>query len=382
MMTTQDQPRQDRPLTIDEVVALDNIPAEAEPSQDVVDALSSRVVHFSARGRDLEELRRALYQHPDEEGVVSLRLPESTFIGLAGRNGERVDAATLTRADEASTTGQPSKPPWAPRVFHPKLSARPLTKTLRRADGSRVTPLNQSFIYGPDDRHVFYPSGYPWQCIGKVEVYPNASADSPNEWGSGVLIGDRLVLTAGHVPPVNPPPGQWKMRFTAGLYDGSSVEGAGAVSYVSDFRGYLGGVSSKDYAVLRLYEPLGTWLGYYGWKTYSGAWDGGAYWWLAGYPFDVASANRPSYQSGIPVLDRDSDGGGLELEHHGDIASGDSGGPFWGFWSDGFPYVVGTTSGHETRSGPSWVGGEDNNIEAGGDELSNLLAWGRATWPL
>ena len=249
------------------------------------------------------------------------------------------------------------------------------------AKGRKVIPFNnQSFVYGPDDRAVFYPSGYPWHCIGKVDVYPNAGADNPTSWGSGVLIGDRLVLTAGHVPPVNPAPGTWKMRFTAGMYNGSPVDGAGAVSYVSDFKGYLGGVSGVDYAVLRLYDPIGVDLGYFGWKTYDSGWNGGDYWWLAGYPFDIAGAASPSYQSGIAVLDDDSSNGGLELEHHGDTASGDSGGPFWGFWDEG-PYVVGTVSGHETVGGPSWTGGEDNNISAGGNPLSNLLHWARSNWP-
>ena len=74
------------------------------------------------------------------------------------------------------------------------------------------------------------------------------------------------------------------------------------------------------------------------------------------------------------MLDVAANQGGLELEHHGDTASGNSGRPFWGFWSDGFPYVVGTVSGHESRP--------DYNICAGGDPLSNLLNWARATWPL
>jgi V8-like Glu-specific endopeptidase len=276
--------------------------------------------------------------------------------------------------------GNPFKPDWAPLIYHPKLGAKPRKRRLRGV-GGKVIPLNQEFIYGSDDRSVYYPAGYPWRCIGKVDVFPNADASNPTSWGSGVLIGDRLVLTAGHVPPVNPPPGKWKMRFSAGLYNGSPVDGPGAISYVSDFQGYTGGVSGIDYAVLRLYDPLGSWLGYFGWKTYDSSWDGGDYWWLAGYPYDIANANSPSYQSGIAVLDEDSDQGGLEIEHHGDTASGDSGGPFWGFWADGFPYVVGTTSGHQSISGPSWTGGEDNNIAAGGDALSNLLGWARSTWP-
>jgi hypothetical protein len=164
------------------------------------------------------------------------------------------------------------------------------------------------------------------------------------------------------------------MRFTAGLYNGAPVDGPGAVSYVSDFNGYLGGVSGTDYAVLRLYEPLGSHLGYFGWKNYDSAWNGGQYWWIAGYPFDIANDQSPSYQNGIPVLAVAANSGGLELEHQGDTASGDSGGPFWGFWPDGIPYVIGTVSGHESSP--------DYNICAGGNPLSNLLAWARATWPL
>jgi V8-like Glu-specific endopeptidase len=369
------------PLAISEIVAHDNEPASTDPPKETAERLSTRTVHLSGVG-SVEETQKAVRAYESQDGAVSLSLPPSAFVGLPGRTGERVHATKLSVPPGKGHLGEASKPGWAPLVYHPKLGARPPAKTMRRFDGRRVTPLNQSFVYGTDQRQVYYPSGYPWHCIGKVDVYPNATSENPTEWGSGVLIGDRLVLTAGHVPPVNPKPGQWKMRFTSGMYNGSPVEGPGSVSYVSDFQGYLGGVSGVDYAVLRLYEPLGTYLGYFGWKTYDSSWDGGDYWWLAGYPFDVANAQSPSFQNGIAVLDQDSDSsGGLEIEHHGDVASGDSGGPFWGFWADGFPYVVGTTSGHETIGGPSWTGGEDNNIEAGGNALSNLLHWGRTTWP-
>ena len=368
------------PLSIADIVERDNVPASKRPPSKTAAQLSHRQVHLSASGAVIRDIEKALHGAKAKGDLVSLSLPASVFVGQAGNTGERVTTKSLAVAG-AEPRGKPLQPDWTPMIYHPKLGAKTRPRPLRNAKGRRIIPLNnQSFIYGPDDRAVFYPAGYPWHCIGKVDVYPNATADNPTSWGSGVLIGDRLVLTAGHVPPVNPAPGTWKVRFTAGMYNGSPVDGPGAVSYVSDFKGYLGGVSGVDYAVLRLYNPLGTWLGYFGWKTYDSSWNGGDYWWLAGYPFDIAGAASPSYQAGIAVLDEDSDSGGLELEHHGDTASGDSGGPFWGFWDDG-PYVVGTTSGHETVSGPSWTGGEDNNIAAGGGALSNLLSWGRSNWP-
>ena len=361
------------PLSIEEIIAHDNVPAAVPLPAATAARLSTRLITLS--GVEMADVQSMLHAHEARPDGVRLSLPPSAFLGQPVRAGHRVAPESLMLPGGAETIGEAFKPDWAPLVYHPKLSARRRPRLLRGADGRKVIPLdNQSFIYGSDDRAVFYPSGYPWHCIGKVDVFPSATAESPTTWGSGVLIGDRVVLTAGHVPPVNPPSGQWKMRFTAGLYNGSPVDGPGAVSYVSDFNGYLGGVSGTDYAVLRLYEPLGADLGYFGWKNYDSAWNGGQYWWLAGYPFDIAADQSPSYQNGIPVLDVAANQGGLELEHHGDTASGDSGGPFWGFWSDGFPYVVGTVSGHESRP--------DYNICAGGDPLSNLLNWARATWPL
>jgi V8-like Glu-specific endopeptidase len=243
--------------------------------------------------------------------------------------------------------------------------------------------VNQEFIYGTDDRHVYYPQGYPRQCIGKVDIYPSAEADNPTASGSGVLIGDRIVLTAGHVAADVSNPRDWKMRFTAGMYNGSSVAGPGGVSYVSDGQWFGDSVSGHDIGLLRLYEPLGTSLGYFGTKTYDSSWNNGPYWYLAGYPYDIAGALSPSRQIGIAVLDEDTDLElGAELEHHGDIASGDSGGPFFGFWTgDSFPSVVGTTSGHQHVDGPSWTGGMDDNIEAGGPLLNLVVAAARQAWP-
>jgi len=93
----------------------------------------------------------------------------------------------------------------------------------------------------------------------------------------------------------------------------------------------------------------------------------------------MVTAERPSFQAGIPVLDNDIDGDAMELEHQGDTTAGDSGGPFFGIWPDGFPYVIGTVSGGEAITG----GGqdEDNNICAGGQALANLINYWRTNWP-
>jgi hypothetical protein len=188
------------------------------------------------------------------------------------------------------------------------------------------------------------------------------------------------VLTAGHVAPWGSQ--SWAMLFIPGYWDGASIFGVGATSYVSDYRGWnTGGGTAHDSCVLRLYQPLGNQLGWMGSRTYDGDWEGGNYWALTGYPAAIAGANRPAYQTGVAVLDDDEDGDAQQLEHHGDSSPGESGGPMFGFWNDG-PHAIGTTSGGETISGGFLgIGNEDNNIAAGGNAMVDLVKWGLNNWP-
>jgi V8-like Glu-specific endopeptidase len=378
---TRTPPKAEPPITAEALLALNNIPAKQRPPREVSEKLATRLLYLSrTEGRDAIE---QVLSESSHAGSLSLSLPGSVATGLPGRTIEVFSRADLESGAATAKHAPGFRPTWSDLVYHPKVAARPIRKRMRTFDGRRVTPLqNQEFFYGPDDRHIYFPQGYPWQCIGKVDIYPNGESDNPTEWGSGVLIGDRIVLTAGHVAAAPSDPKDWKMRFTAGMFNGSAVIGPGATSFVSDSKWYGDGVSGHDIGLLRLYEPLGTSLGYFGAKVYDSSWNNGNYWILCGYPYDLANANSPSRQFGIAVLDEDSDSdGGAELEHHGDTASGDSGGPFFGFWSDDpIPYAVGTTSGHET-TGPSWAGGEDNNIEAGGSLLTQAIVWARQAWP-
>jgi hypothetical protein len=47
----------------------------------------------------------------------------------------------------------------------------------------------------------------------------------------------------------------------------------------SDYRGWNTNdtVAGNDYAILRLYDPIGSWLGWMGTKTYDSGWNGGNY---------------------------------------------------------------------------------------------------------
>jgi V8-like Glu-specific endopeptidase len=247
----------------------------------------------------------------------------------------------------------------------------------QRVDGRPVEP--HYGVFGTDDRQVYYPSGYPWACIGRIFVWNDFSQPNPAWSGSGVLIGGRVILTAGHMAPWGS--SNWAMQFIPGYYDGGSVLGGGVSSRVSDYWGYNTGdhVSAWDLIVLRLYTPLGNSYGYFGARTYDSAWEGGNYWTLAGYPGAVAGANRPSRQMWFPVIDDDCDGNADELEYLADATAGGSGGPVFGFWS-GQPYAIGTHSGGEKTTFLWWTI-EDDNAGAGANAMVDLVRWARSNWP-
>src|SRR5690606_23095005 len=143
----------------------------------------------------------------------------------------------------------------------------------------------------------------------------------------------------------------------------------------------------KDWAVCRLYEPLGSYLGYFGYNGYSDSWEDKPYWCIIGYPGAIAGASRPSCQGSVTSDDTDGDSnGGLEIETKADLTPGNSGGPMFGWWN-GDPRAIGVVSGQEEEWSPGfwpweWGNIELTNVIAGGSGFTNLMAWGRTNWPL
>ena len=312
----------------------------------------------------------------------------------AGSKNDGLEVTSVLKRGSGSQQNQPHRPKWADHVYHPKktISMRqiiiPKRKISSRRGGEilhrpRPRRAGEVFygVYGVDDRSVYYPSGYPWQCVGRIFVYVN-QWQNWNWSGSGVLIGPRVVLTAGHMVPWDKAqaPDFFGMLFVPGYYDGLSVSGAGARSWVTQAYGWSVSYYSRfpdafDMAVLRLQDPLGNSLGYFGSKGYFHDWQSMRYFNLTGYPGAVAGAERPSYEPGIEVMDSDASGDAVELEFQDDATPGDSGAPFWATWSDGFPYAIGTISGGEATSE------EDDNIAAGGKAMDDLIRWARNNWP-
>jgi hypothetical protein len=294
--------------------------------------------------------------------------PHGARPGLTRR---REKPETVLKQVEQAVPFSGFRPDWADALFVPRRAAPEGPRTLGRFNGRRVTPL---WVFGNDDRWAFRDPSWPWGLVGRI-------FNNRGQSGTGALFGDRLVVTASHLVPWEGE--EWWIQFVPAYYDGVSLYGAGVQSDVSDAIGYdnAGNVSGYDWAVLRLFEPLGSWLGYFGVNGYSEAWNDQPYWSIIGYPSDVAGGMRPSFQGGITVGDVDSDShGGAELESDtADLTDGNSGGPMFGWWGDD-PRIVGVVSGGEEYS---FLGAtfDRDNIMAAGTGFTGLCIWGRSNWP-
>jgi V8-like Glu-specific endopeptidase len=289
---------------------------------------------------------------------------------IPGISAERRPAAAFLEETDEKVSIASYRPEWADALYTPRRSLVVDPLPLRRFNGRRVRPL---WVFGNDDRWQFRDASWPWGLVGRIFNNQGYS-------GTGALVGNRLVVTAGHMVPWSS--SSWWMRFVPAYYDGSSLHGAGVESHVSHARGYdTGSVAGYDWAILRLYEPLGTSLGYYGYNGYSDSWNDHPLWSIIGYPGAIANAQRPSFQGGITVGDTDGDSnGGEELESDtADITPGDSGGPMFAWWG-GDPRIVGVVSGEEEYSFLGITFDQDN-IMAAGSGFTGLISWGRSNWP-
>jgi V8-like Glu-specific endopeptidase len=373
MARSRRESRASLPLTPDELVTLANVRASKKVPADIAQSLKRRRVFISGA-------RIAKPEASEVKGAYEIALTDKAVVGLPGQRAARMPRP---KKRAAGRTLAPHRPDWVEHVYHPKQTNAPHW-ALGPVDRPGYRGEVFYGVFGADDRQVYYPSGYPWQCVGRVFAWTDASASSWAWWGSAVLVGPRVVLTAGHVVPWDA--SSWMMLFVPAYYDGSSLLGAGGQSYVSDAQGWDVSYISRlpdahDMAVLRLYDPLGDWLGYFGSKPYSNSWTGQPYWNITGYPSAVASAERPSYQFGITVLDAEAHTDAFDIEHQGDSTGGDSGAPFWATWPDGFPYVIGTVSGGEIVTDSRGTVLEDNNNVAGGNAVNDLIRWARTNWP-
>lgn len=269
---------------------------------------------------------------------------------------------------------------WSPDnaqelVGGPRSLGRPRAARLRRFNGSPVEPANFTQIYDGESRQLYSTTSAPWVRVGQLRTSLGGN-------GSAALVGKSTILTASHVVKNSWSPGgpvRGSVTFTPGMFNGTSTLGPGWTANVIGIAAWeqFVGQDGYDMAICQLDQPFGSWLGYFGYRTYDDDWEDLHVWTHAGYPYDLSpSGNWPCFELGISVHDDDSDSyDTLELETRADIASGQSGGPLWGRWANGGRQIIGTLSGREDNFAEA-----KNSLFAGGNGLSRLCRWGRDNW--
>lgn len=225
-------------------------------------------------------------------------------------------------------------------------------------------------VFSPDDRYIFNDTAFPWCTVGRV--------DTPGGVASGVLIGPRHLLTVSHTIQWNSDGTAGWVKFTPSYFDGSAPFGTAWGTWVywegtrvdaSDLISHPS-ESRHDYVVVVLNKRMGNLTGWMGSRRYSTSWDDEDYWRHIGYPGDLGSGQRPSYERDI-ALDGDTEAH-MRALHKGDVWPGQSGGPFFAWWSgEDWPRVVSVQSAQ--TSSDNWA--------SGGDHMVDLIVRARNDFP-
>lgn len=290
------------------------------------------------------------------------RLKAVKSLGDATKRGERRKALTLDGMRPGHLDFRPT-----PRAVPKALQTPPFFRAVAADDerGNQATT-----IFPPDNRSVFHDTSFPWSCFGRV--------DSPNGFGSGVMIGPRHLLTVSHMVQWLPNNQAGWIRFRPSFFDGSAPFGDAWATWTY-FKYKVSGPTIDfiegmyDYVCVVLNWPIGNLTGWIGSRGYTDSWDGGTYWSHIGYPGDLTGGNRPIFQSGIAL-----DGAWYEFDsheamsHHGDVWPGQSGGPFFGWWSnEAWPRAVAVQSSQNSTE----------NNGSGGQDLVDLVIRARSDHP-
>ena len=269
--------------------------------------------------------------------------------------------------------GDGFRPPHLRVNFRPELTERVMRYVRKGNDIPEV-------VFAPDTRYIFRDTAFPWCTSGRVET--------PGGTCTGTMIGQRLILTAGHCIDWRDDEVGW-VKFTPAYYDGNKPFGHAWGTRIiywdrpDDSDGLSDQETAFDYVVVVLDRNMGDLTGYAGYRTYSSSWNNGNYWQQIGYPGDLSGAQRPAFFSpgAIGSVGSQSTAGqsGYVLGHFMDTSRGHSGGPHWGWWSDEpWPRVVGVQSTGASTPGDDTSG---DNEAGGGPALSDLIAYARSNYP-
>jgi V8-like Glu-specific endopeptidase len=243
---------------------------------------------------------------------------------------------------------------------------RELLKSVKRIRPATSNRRVATTLFGTDNRRAFQDTSYPWSTIGLVQTNRGS--------GSGVMIGPRHLLTVSHVIDWTAPPGfaaDW-VRFTPSFFDGGAPFGEAYGAHIywylqEDGDGFITGSEGDfDYVVVVLDRRMGETTGWMGARGYDDAWDTLDVWSHMGYPGDLNSGQRPTWQGGFRV--NGTDAAAQSILHQADVFVGQSGGPVFAFWDgDVGPRAIAVQSWQTTS----------NNGASGSMDMRDLVALAR-----
>lgn len=383
--------RSDRPLLPEELLA------QLEPREPIAD-LKEATIEFDlsvAAGRELaidvdRQIVEGAFLSGRERGELERATPWQVRVAVRNAaigihvyppraeiveiESDREDSASKERAefegflpDHLPLRLVPRKLPTDLQVPR-RILAPGITDRDRRQEDR---PYFATTIFGPDNRYIFNDTSYPWCTVGRV--------DTPGGTASGTMVGPRHLLTCSHAIQWNADNTAGWVKFTPSYFDGSAPFGTawGIRVYWEGTKVYGPTVDrdegQHDYVCVVLDRTIGNLTGWMGSRSWSDDWDDLAVWRHIGYPGDLAGAQRPSYQSGIAL-----DGSFWDREvhtrifHHADVWPGQSGGPFFAWWSgESFPRVVADQSGQNS----------DENTASGGAHMVGCIIRARNDYP-
>lgn len=333
---------------------------------------------------------------------VSTKLVASRGI-RAGNGGARGKAFALDIEVRGVALGQHVLPPPIPAIkmtparelpnahllgheaFLPDhLALRPFPQPLPRELQTsprpryRITPQQKlgrgvhlaTTVFPPDDRYSFSDTAYPWCTVGRV--------DTPGGQGTGVMVGPRHLLTVSHAIQWNADNTAGWVKFTPSYFDGSAPFGVAWGTRVYYQKKVYGPTidadeGRHDYVCVVLDRRMGNLTGWMGTRSWTDSWDDEPYWSHIGYPGDLTSGNRPTFQGSLGL-----DGSFWDPDYHtriwhkGDVWPGQSGGPYFGWWSGEVgPRAVAVQSGQNP----------DENSASGGAHMVDLVIRARNEHP-
>ena len=256
--------------------------------------------------------RNAIEWRPIEESMKNIQFNAETAAGS-------IATAAYDAITGVETVIEPQNLP-SPESMPELSSVEPYAGLLGKTETAES-------VIGGDGRTVYNNLGFPGRTI--VKLYISAS-DGSNWVGSGAIIDDFHILTAGHCAFL-PDNGGWasNIEIVAGMDTFDNPSDPYGSAWMVGMRSYTGWTVSEssqhDWAVLTLDRNIGSHTGWMGrqWagsssSIYTGTMN------VAGYPTDLSSGNRMYW-------DADNGDGATTNNHYywADTAGGMSGGPVW-----------------------------------------------------